>query len=115
MSKSIVTHVFRNHRYWVYGTKHLEKDLLGETRYAIPGLTHASIAIPISGNSEIDLDTIIHESLHACTELNEEAVEESATAIANILWRLGWRKIDNLSLKASSDAPDRTDEKNVAE
>ena len=39
------------------------------------------------------LDTIIHETLHAALwDLDEEAIEETATAIAEILWRLGYRE-----------------------
>ena len=38
------------------------------------------------------LDTLIHESLHACHwDMDEEAVEETATDIARLLWRLGYR------------------------
>jgi len=31
------------------------------------------------------------ESLHACTELDEDAVDETAADISRLLWRLGWR------------------------
>jgi hypothetical protein len=38
------------------------------------------------------LDTIIHESLHACfADLDESVVGETATDIARLLWRLGYR------------------------
>jgi len=51
------------------------------------------IAIPIDGDTEAELDTIIHELLHACHwDMSEEAVEETATCVARALWRLGWRK-----------------------
>lgn len=43
----------------------------------------------------IDLmDTIIHEVLHAIRpELSEEAVMETGTTIAKVLWKLNYRKI----------------------
>ena len=45
------------------------------------------------GQSEKDeLDTLIHELLHAATELEEDAVGQTAEAIAGVLWRFGWRK-----------------------
>ena len=38
------------------------------------------------------LDTVIHECLHACVpDLSEEAVTESATGIAKVLFRMGYR------------------------
>jgi hypothetical protein len=38
------------------------------------------------------LEVIIHEILHACHwDLDEEAIDDSAKAIARILWRLGYR------------------------
>lgn len=51
------------------------------------------IAIPIDGDTESELDTIIHELLHSCNwDLSEEAIEETACSVAGALWRLGWRK-----------------------
>lgn len=51
------------------------------------------IAIPIDGDTESELDTLIHEVLHACQwDLSEEAIEETACSIAHVLWRLGWRR-----------------------
>ena len=44
---------------------------------------------------ETELDTIIHEVMHACYfDLAEEAVDESASDLARILWRLGYRKVE---------------------
>ena len=38
------------------------------------------------------LDTIIHESLHACfPDATEEDVTTSASDIARLLWQLGYR------------------------
>ncbi len=37
--------------------------------------------------------TTLHEGLHATQDdLSEEAVEEVSEALADLLWRLGWRK-----------------------
>jgi hypothetical protein len=47
-----------------------------------------------SGQSQIDeLDTCLHEFLHAIDWQRDEAhVAEAATDIARILYRLGWRR-----------------------
>lgn len=38
------------------------------------------------------LEVEIHEALHACMwDVDEEAIDSSAKAIARILWRLGYR------------------------
>lgn len=40
-----------------------------------------------------ELETIIHEVIHAAHwDLCEEAVDETAEAIARVLWRLGYRQ-----------------------
>ena len=40
------------------------------------------------------LETTIHEAQHACQwDLAEEAVRESAIAIADVLWKDGWRRV----------------------
>jgi len=40
-----------------------------------------------------ELDTIIHECLHAgFNDLKEDSVDEFASDLARILWRLGYRK-----------------------
>jgi hypothetical protein len=50
-----------------------------------------SIADRLSG--EIELDTIIHELLHACQpDLAEETVTDTATDLARVLFRLGYRR-----------------------
>lgn len=42
-----------------------------------------------------ELDTIVHELLHACQGYaSEDHVAEVATTLANILWRLGYRPED---------------------
>ena len=46
------------------------------------------------GQSEHEeLDTVIHELLHAAHEHhNEEVTEGTARDLADTLWKLGWRK-----------------------
>lgn len=42
-----------------------------------------------------ELDTFIHEALHATRpELDEDAVVTTATDIARLLWKIGYRRSD---------------------
>lgn len=42
-----------------------------------------------------ELEVVIHECLHAAEwNMDEEWVDTAGTDIANVLWRLGWRKKD---------------------
>jgi len=51
--------------------------------------------IPHDGESLADLDTIVHEALHAaCPYLDETTVDGVASDIAKLLWRTGWRRSD---------------------
>lgn len=44
---------------------------------------------------ELELDTVIHECLHAAGwHIDEPFVEQFSTDVARILTRLGWRKTD---------------------
>lgn len=53
-----------------------------------------TIAIPVDGDTLWELDVCIHEPLHAAyPDLDEEAIDTTATGIARLLWRLGWRKV----------------------
>lgn len=63
-------------------------DKAGECDYGLRILRVAQ------GQSEADeLDTVIHEVLHAAhPDLEEAAIGETGEAIAKVLWRLGWRK-----------------------
>ena len=41
------------------------------------------------------MDVLVHEVLHAARpELDEQAVEATATAIARALWKAGYRRMD---------------------
>lgn len=44
-------------------------------------------------SGELKLDVIIHELLHACQpDQNEDAIDQTATNIARVLTRLGYRQ-----------------------
>lgn len=54
---------------------------------------HPTISIRRSLTEPAMLDTLVHEVLHAARpELDEEAVDSTATAIAKALYRAGWRQ-----------------------
>jgi len=86
-TKPIRSHLFRGHRWRIHDYTELPPNDLGEVRYWCK-----KVFIPTEGELLGDLDIIIHEGLHVCTELEEDAVDETATSIARLLWRLGWRK-----------------------
>jgi len=91
----IKTHTFRGKRFQIKDQSECEEFMFGEC-FKSPLAAFCWIKIPIDGDTRMDCDTVLHEALHACTELDEEAVEETATDIARLLWRLGWRKdVDN--------------------
>ena len=51
------------------------------------------IRIRKSLTGEAELDTVIHELMHAAHwQLSEEAVNDTARDIARVLWRLGYRR-----------------------
>jgi len=94
--RPVKTHTFRRRRWLVEDNVKLPDGEFGmceEPRLA--GCEFRRIQIPIDGEELHELDTIIHESIHASCELDEQCVTESATDIARLLWRLGWRKIDD--------------------
>lgn len=52
-----------------------------------------TIQVRQSAKGLAELDTYVHEFLHACFwDLDEEAVTESADAISRFLWRKGYRR-----------------------
>lgn len=86
----IKSHTFREKRW-----KIVDSDTENGGHCDAPHIKHREMWIPINGESKEDLDTILHESLHATLWiLSEESVCEIAGDISNLLWRLGWRKID---------------------
>ena len=81
------THMFRGQR-WRFGRlKPPIKGAVGCVDY----VDHI-MDIPLDGDTLDELDTVIHEGLHAVVpDLVDEVVEQAAGDIALILWRLGWR------------------------
>jgi len=56
---------------------------------------HPTIQVRRSLKGVNMLDTLVHEVLHAARpELDEEAVDTTASAIARALWRAGYRRLD---------------------
>jgi hypothetical protein len=51
------------------------------------------IRVALGQPEQSELDTVIHEILHAAyPDLEEDAVGQTAEALAKVLWGLGWRK-----------------------
>lgn len=66
----------------------LKRKWVGLCRYSNRTITVEKGLTPLK-----ELDTVIHETLHAALPPIDEAfVGETATEMARILWRLGWRK-----------------------
>jgi len=60
-----------------------------------PNTKHKTIHMAEGQSPLCELDTAIHEGLHACMwDLDEEAVADSARDLARFLWRLGYRRTD---------------------
>lgn len=58
-----------------------------------PTAPNKRIRISHSLRGEKQLDAVIHELLHsAMWDLDEVAINDTATDIARVLWRLGYRK-----------------------
>lgn len=62
-------------------------------RWGITNYDTKLIEISNRAKNRRELDTLIHEMMHACCPyLDEFDVELTATEIANILWKMGYRK-----------------------
>lgn len=71
--------------------KRLAKDTLGHCDH--PEKQAKTIRVLNSLKGEERLDTVIHEALHAAHwDLAEDAVNQTATDLAKLLWRLGYRR-----------------------
>ncbi len=92
MARPVRTHVFRGKRYRI--------DLVPPCKIANdfgrcspPKSKGKSIQINKRNSNLEELDTYVHEAIHACTwDMDEEAVTEMGKDIAKFLWRLGYRK-----------------------
>jgi hypothetical protein len=42
------------------------------------------------------MDTLIHETLHAVdSEMSEKGVRDAARSVTTMLWKMGYRQVDN--------------------
>jgi hypothetical protein len=91
--KKIKTHTFNKTNYTIQHQARIKGDDLGECDFN----TH-TIRIPFDGDTLDELDTVIHECLHACLPyLVEDQINATATDVARMLWRLKWRKDPDLT------------------
>jgi hypothetical protein len=75
-------------KYYTLKFARLKRPLMGLCNWDERTIT---IANRLGG--EVELDTIIHELLHACQpDLAEDTVEQTATDVARVLFRLGYRR-----------------------
>lgn len=99
MTPTVHTAIFRGKRYrivWKVPAKHKVKgeDVLGVCEP--PHQKGKTICIVKSGNDKEDMDTHIHESLHASFwDIDEHIIDDVSTSITDFLWRCGYRKVIN--------------------
>jgi hypothetical protein len=68
-------------------------DRLPKSTDGICDFEHRTITIRRNQRGEAQLDTLLHELLHAAHwDLAEESIEETAKDLARVLWRLGYRR-----------------------
>jgi hypothetical protein len=83
-------HVIRGRRYRVVEGASLRGDW---GRASNPKLKGAEIRIAKGLTGIHELDTIIHEAIHAALwDLDEDAVSETSSSIAGLLWKMGFRR-----------------------
>lgn len=75
-------------RYWT-----ITRGKLDRTKDGLCDASKRLITIKRSLSGERELDVLIHEMLHACHwDLDEQAITETASDLARVLTRLGYRK-----------------------
>ena len=83
-------HTFAGTKYRIENDTKIKGDDLGEC-----DLEKKVVRIPIHGDTQDDLDTIIHEAIHAsCPWMDDWMVYKVAESVTRLLWRLKWRKDD---------------------
>ncbi len=95
MPRPVKSHIFRGRRYRI---KHVPPSKIKDEYGWCDGPERKCKTIAIDNSLEElqQLDTYIHEAFHASNwDIDEAAVEQTATDIAKFLWRLGYRKVDN--------------------
>lgn len=81
----------RNREWKFLYSNAIPKELNGDC--TAPDIKNRTIRIRPCLDPYDELETIIHECLHACYwDLSEEVVEESASGIAELLIRLGYHR-----------------------
>jgi len=85
------SHVFRGKRFKIFLRNPQNRNHLGTCDYK-----KREIEIKPSLEGEEKLDCMIHEALHACfPDIDDAAVDESATSIAKFLTRAGYGRRDD--------------------
>ena len=75
-------------RYWT-----IIRGKLDRNKDGLCDANSRTITIRRSLSGERELDVLIHEMLHACHwDLDEEAITETASDLARVLTRLGYRR-----------------------
>lgn len=75
-------------RYWT-----ILRGKLDRTKDGLCDAMSRTITVRRSLAGERELDVLIHEMLHACHwDLDEQAITETASDLARVLTRLGYRK-----------------------
>jgi hypothetical protein len=84
----------RGRRYQVTFPRRLPKDTVGDCSH--PSARRKRIRVLRGLSEKLTLDTLIHECLHAADfDKKEEWANETATAIARLLWELGYRRVED--------------------
>jgi len=90
---AVKSHIFRGKRYAINLSATLAADTKGEADS--PDKAGPEIRVRRGERDLMLLDTLIHEGLHACLwDMDDEAVTATASDIARLLWRLGYRRQD---------------------
>lgn len=82
------TATIRHTRWKLRGLAGVRQGRLGECDYQ-----RQTIRAPWAGDTLDELDVIVHEAMHAgLPDIIDDAIDETATGLARLLWRLGWRR-----------------------
>ena len=85
---TVRTHTFNGRKYKI----EMSGNLDGWCDQYKMGDNQRYITIMAKEGTRNELETIVHESLHACNwRASEQSVEMTAHDIARFLWRLGYR------------------------
>ncbi len=84
---AVRTHKFNGRKYHILMSNHIDGFV---EQYKLGGRT---MMITVDPGTKIELETCIHESLHAENwAATEKVVERVGREIADFLWRLGYRR-----------------------